>query len=193
MSKGYVPLHYLFQANDPITGDPAYTPVTLYSEAFLLILAGTDTSSVSLCAIFFYLTHNPWVYHRLVKEIRDTFNSPEEIQSRAKLASCRYLAACVDEALRMAPPVPTELPREVLSGGLTIDGQYIPPGVNVGTSGWALMHHDEVFRNPRVYRPERWIINETTGVTAADVTRAQSAFYTLPTALCEAPLKYSIY
>jgi cytochrome P450 len=173
--------HYLFQATDPDTGGPAYKPAALFSEAFLLIIAGTDTSAVALCAIFFYITHNPRVYQRLEKEILGTFSSLEEIQSGPKLASCRYLHACVDEALRMNPPAPAELPREVLSGGLNIDGQYVPEGVNVGTSGWSLMHHDETFGDPWVYRPERWIVDEVTGVTAADVTRAQSAFYPFST------------
>lgn len=169
--------HYLFQAKDPDTGRPAYKPAALVSEAFLLIIAGTDTSSVALCAMFFYLTRNPRVQERLEKEILSTFGSLDDIRSGAKLASCRYLQACVDEALRMAPPTPSELPREVLSGGLVIDGQYVPQGANVGTSGWSLMHHDETFGDPWVYRPERWIVDEATGVTAADVSRAQTAFY----------------
>jgi len=169
--------HYLFQAKDTITGGPGYTIPELYSEAVLLIIAGTDTSSVSLCANFFYITHNPRVYQRLTKEIRGTFASLDEIKSGPKLLSCRYLRACVDESLRMAPPVPAELPREVLPGGLIIDGDYIPQGVTVGTSGWSLMHYDEAFGDPWVYRPERWIVDEATGVTPEDFTLAQSAFY----------------
>ncbi|KUJ12540.1 benzoate 4-monooxygenase cytochrome P450 [Mollisia scopiformis] len=169
--------HYLFQAKDPKTGGPAYTPIELFSEASLLIIAGTDTSAVVLCAFFFYITRNPRAYRRLTKEIRETFGNLDEIKSGPKLSSCRYLSACIDEALRMCPPLPSELPREVLSGGLVIDGQQIPQGVNVGTSGWSLMHHDEVYGDPWVYRPERWIADEASGVTTEDVTRAQRAFY----------------
>ncbi|TVY86296.1 Cytochrome P450 monooxygenase [Lachnellula willkommii] len=169
--------HYLFQARDPDTGGPAYTSNQLFSEATLLTIAGTDTTSTAMCAIFFYLAHNPRVYKKLTREVREKFGSAHEIVGGLKLASCQYLRACIDESLRVAPPVLPELSREVLPGGLSIDGAFVPEGVQVGTSGWSLMHHDEVFGDPWVYRPERWIVDEESGVTAGDVSRAQMAFH----------------
>ncbi|TVY31882.1 Cytochrome P450 monooxygenase [Lachnellula subtilissima] len=169
--------HYLFQARDPETGGPAYTPMQLFSEATLLIIAGTDTTSTAMCTIFFYLAHNPHVYKKLTREVREKFGDADEIVGGPKLASCQYLRACIDESLRIAPPVLPELSREVLPGGLNIDGTFIPAGVQVGTSGWSLMHHDEVFGDPWVYRPERWIVDTESGVTAEDVSRAQTAFH----------------
>lgn len=181
LSKGEAPrkdmFHYLFAAKDPETGNPAYTPISLFSEATLLIIAGTDTTSVAMCAIFFYITHNTRVYEKLTKEIRSTFKTLDEVRSGEKLSSCRYLRACIDEALRMAPPAPGELPREILKGGLYVDGHLFPEGVQIGTSGWSLMHHDEIFGDPWVYRPERWIVDDANGVTAEDVSRSLSAFH----------------
>lgn len=168
--------YYLFQAKGP-NGEPAYSPKELESEANLLVVAGSDTTSIVLCALFFYLTRYPHVYTKLIKEIRNTFQSIDEIHSGATLTSCQYLRACIDETMRMNVPLTTELPREVLSGGLEIDGQYIPEGTTVGTCGWAFTHNEEVFQDPEIYRPERWIVDETSGVTTEDVDRAKSAFF----------------
>lgn len=168
--------HYLFQAEDPERGGQAYTPRELMSEASLLIIAGTDTTSVTLCVVFFYLTRNPKVYERLAGEVRGTFKDADDIVSGSKLAACQYLRACIDESLRMAPPVPSELPREVLPGGLYVDGVYIPEGTQIGTSSFSLMHHDSIYRDPWVFRPERWIVDKQTGVTADDVMRAKKGF-----------------
>lgn len=169
--------HYLFQAENPERGGPAYTPIELMSEASLLIIAGTDTTSVTLCAVFFYLTRNQRVYEKLIGEVRGKFDDVDEIVSGTKLASCQYLRACIDESLRMTPPVPSELPREVLPGGLKVDGIYIPEGTQIGTSSFSLMHQDAIYQDPWIFRPERWIVDEQTGVTAEDVARAKTGFF----------------
>jgi cytochrome P450 len=66
--------------------------------------------------------------------------------------------------------------RIILPGGLEIDGHFLPEGVAVGSSSWSLFHDDGCFRDPWVYRPERWIEDEALGVSAGDVARAQLAF-----------------
>ncbi|CAG8959910.1 hypothetical protein HYFRA_00013182 [Hymenoscyphus fraxineus] len=63
-----------------------------------------DTTRTALSATFFYLSRNPSSYQRLAAEIRSTFTSGDEICG-AKLGSCVYLRACIDEALRLASPV----------------------------------------------------------------------------------------
>ncbi|KAF4626293.1 hypothetical protein G7Y89_g11869 [Cudoniella acicularis] len=168
--------HYLFNAKNPETGKPAYSPDELNAEANLLIIAGADTTSIALCSFFFYISRNPQAYHKLVHEIRQTFNSADEIQGGMKLWSCTYMRACLDEAMRMTPAGPSELIRQVLPGGTDIDGHFIPEGVMVGIAHWAILHSEDVFGDPSVYRPERWIVDDTTGVTTEDVALAQSAF-----------------
>ncbi|TVY80268.1 Cytochrome P450 monooxygenase apf7 [Lachnellula suecica] len=76
----------------------------------------------------------------------------------------------------MIPAAPSEAVRIVCEGGLEVDHQFLPQGTAVGTSLWALLHNEESFRDPWVFRPERWIVDEDNGVSAADVARAQAAF-----------------
>lgn len=168
--------HYFLHAIDTETGLPAYSPDELFVETRLMIFAGSDTSTTSLAGAIFYLTRTPRVYARLVQEVRTTFQTLDEIRSGAKLWACSYLRACLDEAMRMSPPVPGDLTREVLPGGTDVDGMFVPGGTHLGTSRYPLHLNESVFPDPFIYRPERWIVDEKGGVSAADVARAESAF-----------------
>lgn len=142
----------------------------------LYSIAGSDTSSTALSATFFYLTHNQQAYKTATREVRSIFNEVEEIHSGTALNSCIYLRACIDEAMRLSPPVGGLLPREVLAGGLSIDGHQVPEGTIVGTPHYTLHHNADYYPDPFKYSPERWIADKVTGITEQDVERAHSAF-----------------
>jgi cytochrome P450 len=151
-------LYFLLAATDPETKSRVYADRNhLLAESRLLVLAGTDTSAATICGLFFYLAHNSRVLAKLSAEVRSTFASAEEIMLGPKLSKCKYLRACVDEALRIAPPAPGELPREVLPGGATIDGRFYPAGTVVGCSAWSMGRDEAVYGDANTYRPERWI------------------------------------
>lgn len=167
-------LHYLFNTTDD-KGNPAYSVEELNAEANLLVIAGSDTTSTIISGFWFYLTRHPRVYDKLAEEIRTTFKSADEIKMGPALVSCKFLQACVNEALRLSPAGLAELARVVLPGGLNVDGHQIPEGIHVGVSTWVIMHSEE-FGDPWVYRPERWIPDSATGVTTEDVSRAHACF-----------------
>ncbi|MCJ1443830.1 MAG: hypothetical protein MMC23_004330 [Stictis urceolatum] len=143
-------------AKDPETGRQ-FSEDELWAESRFLLIAGADTASTSLASLFFYLTGNPDVYEKLAKEVRSTFKSPEEIRMGPKINSCTYLRAVIDEAMRMSPPISSTLWREILSPGLTLDSDFVPPGVVVGASPYAVHHNPDIFPDPYSFKPERWI------------------------------------
>ncbi|TVY68675.1 Cytochrome P450 monooxygenase apf7 [Lachnellula suecica] len=167
--------HHLFRAThgEENTG---YSTGELLAEASLLVVAGSDTTSTTMAGLWFYLTRYPRVYDKLVDEILSTFRSADEIQIGTKLSSCKYLRACIDETLRTVPAGVCEMAREVLPGGLDIAGDHIPEGTSVGVGTWSITHNQEVYGDPWIFRPERWLVDSATGVTAEDVARAQDAF-----------------
>ncbi|RDA94354.1 hypothetical protein CP533_3784 [Ophiocordyceps camponoti-saundersi (nom. inval.)] len=169
--------YFLCDAKDPDTGSPAYTEGELRGESSLLIIAGFDTTSISLSGIFFYLTGDQRRYKKLVDEILTTFESREDIVYGPKLLGCQYLKACVDEGMRLTPSGTSELPREVLPGGIQIKGEHYPAGTIVGTVPWADSRNQDVFGDAHVFRPERWIVDEATGVTKDDVSRIRANFH----------------
>ena len=142
----------------------------------MLIVAGSDTTSSVLAGFWFYITRNERVYKRLTSEIRSTFEFSEEITIGSKISSCVYLYACIDEALRITPSGPSDFPREVLSGGTTIEGEYFPKGTIVACSHWSMSRNEEIFGDPNSFRPERYIPSESTGVTVEHVNELKSYY-----------------
>jgi len=123
---------------------------------------GGDTVSTALAAAYFYLSRYSPCYNRLATEIRSTFTSAHEIRNGTKLASCTYLRACIDETLRITPPICTTLWRQLPESdgkALVIDGQVIPPRTEVGVNIYTLHHNEIYFPDPFTFTPERWIID----------------------------------
>lgn len=126
---------------------------------------GGETISTAMSALFFYLSRNPVVYQKLADEIRSTFASSAEIRGGSKLSSCRYLRACIDEALRMSPPVSGTPWRELYAderdrGPLIVDGHVVPPGTQVGVCVYSLHHNEKYFSDPFTFSPERWLVED---------------------------------
>ena len=169
----------LMEARDPETG-LGFSQEEIVSEAGLLIIAGSDTMGTSVVATLFYLLHNPEPLLRVQKEVRRTFHKTEEICMGAKLSSCHFLFACITEAMRFTPPVGACLPREVLKGGITVEGEQFPEGVDISVPVYSLHHNEDYFPDSFSYKPERWIVSmepDIPGVTEAEVERAQSAYH----------------
>ena len=72
--------HYLIKSRDPETGK-GYTTDELRAESGLIVVAGSDTTSTTIAAAFFYLARNPKVMTRLTKELTSTFADVEEIEA----------------------------------------------------------------------------------------------------------------
>jgi cytochrome P450 len=166
--------HYLLNSKDPVTGK-GFTTEQLQADSALIIAAGSDGVGLTLAATIFYLICNPSALEKLTAEIRSAFSSADEI-ANPKLNSLPWLHACIEEALRMNPPKPSSVPRQVLKGGVTIDGRYFPQGATLGSPLYVLHHDPTYFPEPWEYKPERWIVDKETGVTAEDVAAAKSAF-----------------
>ncbi|KAI0152088.1 benzoate 4-monooxygenase cytochrome P450 [Hypoxylon sp. NC0597] len=167
--------HFLYEAHKPDAGSSAYDEGDLRADISLLIIAGSDTTSVALSSFFFYVSGDPERCQKLTDEILATFDSVEDIVQGAKLTGCTYLRACIDEVLRLAPAIPCELQREVLQGGIEIMGQHYVAGTIVGTAPWTTGRNEKVYGDPWVFRPERWIADGVT-VTREEVTRLKANF-----------------
>lgn len=164
-----------------VTGEGGLGQGELWGEALFFVLAGGSTVATAICGALFHLACHPTAYARLAAEIRETFSSGREIQPGKKLASCSSLRAVLDESLRMTPPAPSPLWRELetyASSGdepFVVDGHIIPPGTEVGVHLWAILHNPEYFANPFAFQPERWLSPEDGGAPNTPLEREARA------------------
>ncbi|KAI1879528.1 hypothetical protein JX265_002482 [Neoarthrinium moseri] len=133
----------------------------LFTESLFFISAGGDTVSTAMASLFFYLSRNKHCYNKLSNEIRTTFKSGNEIRSGPQLARCGYLRACIDETLRMSPPIGGTLWREQSNQEdgepFVVDGHVIPRGTHVGVNIYSIHHNEKYFPEPFTFKPERWL------------------------------------
>jgi cytochrome P450 len=95
----------------------------------ILSTAGTETTATTLSSLFYYLTHNPHSYQKLVAEIRSSFTHENEITFNA-IGNLKYLKAVIQETFRIHPSVPVGFHRITPKAGSYIDGQWVPGGVS---------------------------------------------------------------
>lgn len=131
----------------------------LDANAFAFLIAGSETTATTLSGSTFLLLQHPDVYRKLVTEIRSAFTSEADITIDAA-GKLEYLIACLQEGLRVYPPVPTGFPRVVPAGGDTISGHYIAGGASVYVSQHATNTSERNFKDAETYVPERWLDDE---------------------------------
>ncbi|KAF1961436.1 benzoate 4-monooxygenase cytochrome-like protein P450 [Byssothecium circinans] len=138
------------------------------TEAFLQILAGSDTTATAMRCTMLHLVAQPRVYRRLQEEIdgavRDGLVEDGKVISEANARTLPYLNAVIREGLRVHPPVTDIVPKVVPKGGDTyiIDGvtTFLPEGTNVGYCVLGLMRRRDLFgEDVDIFRPERWMLD----------------------------------
>ena len=145
---------FIQQANQSKTPFP---PLYFLSEAVDLLLAGTDTLSITLVNILYHLSKCPSVVHRLQKEIDNL-----DTTSLSSLEKLPLLTATIKEGLRLSHGVLGRLPRIAPSGGWNFEGTYIPSGTIISSSAPVVHNDSTIFPNPHTFAPDRWLRQDGT-------------------------------
>ncbi|KAI0341387.1 cytochrome P450 monooxygenase pc-bph [Trametopsis cervina] len=138
----------------------------LTAEALTQLIAGSDTTSNSSCAITYHLAKNPEVQKKLQKELDEALGNEDDPVSNFEQAKrLPYLQAVIDEALRIHSTSGIGLPRVAPEGGLTIQGNYFPEGTILSVPTYSI-HRDAEIWGPDTdaYRPERWFEQDQKGI-----------------------------
>ncbi|KAL7623137.1 hypothetical protein AAE478_006818 [Parahypoxylon ruwenzoriense] len=151
---------YLQHFIDAKNSDPSTTKTDVIMDLLTTLIAGADTTAITIRTIFYYALRKPSVYRRLEEEILAA-----RLGEPAPYASARerpYLEATVREGMRIHPGVCMLLERYVPKSGLTLsDGNYIPPGTVVGINPYVLGRNKDVWGlDADEFRPERWLRSE---------------------------------
>ncbi|KAH7067136.1 cytochrome P450 [Paraphoma chrysanthemicola] len=143
-------MSYVLKHND----EKGLTKEEIWGNSEALIGAGSETTATALSGLLFSLLENPRVMQILVSEIRTAFDSEEAITMRSA-AALVYAHACLEEALRVFPPVPVTPAR--LSPGDFVGGYYLPKDTKIVIHQWASHHNPENWHRPNDYCPERFL------------------------------------
>lgn len=103
----------------------------IVSNANALIFAGSETTATLLSGATYWLLKTPQALKKAIDEVRTQFETEEEITFISTANKLPYMVACLEEALRIYPPVATQLPRRTLPGAPTrISDIEVPPNVS---------------------------------------------------------------
>lgn len=142
------------------------------------IIAGSDTTAVSLSSILYNLLRYP----NTMKKLREEIDGAEaegrcghENVTFKESQQLRYLQAVMKEALRMHAATGLPLWRVVPEGGTEICSHFFPEGTVVGLNIWCAHYNESIFgKDAKQFRPERWIEAEEEG---GDKLKNMDAYY----------------
>lgn len=122
-------------------------------EVMTILLAGHETTAVSLSWTWLLLSQYPEVEQKLWAELRTVLNGRSP--TLQDLANLPYTERVVKEAMRLYPPVWATVRTAVKP--CEIGGYLIPAKSPVIMSQW-VMHRDERFYDqPNSFLPDRWL------------------------------------
>jgi benzoate 4-monooxygenase len=144
----------------------------LVAECATMLDAGNDTTQSTLAGCMFHLASNPEKQRKLFDALTTGLNICNDktngdivfyVPSYKELQHIGYLRAVLEENWRCRPPLARGLPRITVGQGATIAGNFIPPGVTVSATVYAIHHDKTLFRRPLEFIPERWMPEEDFG------------------------------
>jgi cytochrome P450 len=124
----------------------------LRDEVMTLLLAGHETTALTLSWALHLLSVNPAVEERLLGEVQRVLG--DRPPAATDLPRLVYTGEVVLETLRLYPPAYV-IGREALRDG-EVGSYRLPRGTTVMLSQWVTQRDPRFFDNPLVFDPSRW-------------------------------------
>src|SRR6185312_7311320 len=124
------------------------TSYHLFMMGLSNIIAGADTTAISLSAVLYHLIRNPDSLQKLRDEVQQRFSEVVFDGTHLTFKQSQempYLQAVIKEALRLHAATGLPLWRVVTDGGLELDGHFFPPGSVIGLNTWVAHYNEDVF------------------------------------------------
>jgi cytochrome P450 len=151
VAEGHDLLTMLMTAVDD-DGQPAFTPEEVRDEAMTLVLAGHETTALTLTWAWHLLSHNPeqaaWLHEEL-----DTL--PDRRLTFDDLPNLPRTYAVIAESMRLHPPA--WIVGRWLDADLRVCGWDLPRGSVVLASQYALHRDRRFWPGAAQFRPRRWL------------------------------------
>lgn len=135
-----------------------------------MIVAGSDTTSVSADWTVAELLRQPELVRKLQTELNDVVGK-DRFVTEADIPKLPYLQAVVKESLRLHPPAPLGVPHCSIED-TKLEGFDIPKGTTALVNLWAINRDEKYWPEPLKFNPDRFV--------NSDISVFGSAFHLLP-------------
>ncbi|XP_028062691.1 isoflavone 3'-hydroxylase-like [Camellia sinensis] len=138
-----------------------YTDAIIRGLILVMILAGTDTSAVTMEWAMSLLVNHPEVLKKARAEL-DIQVGQECLIDEPDLSKLNYLQAIISETFRLFPAAPLLVPH-MASNDCTIGGFDVPRDTILLVNAWAIHRNPQVWNDPTSFKPERFEGGEAEG------------------------------
>ncbi|XP_022725825.1 cytochrome P450 81D11-like [Durio zibethinus] len=138
-----------------------YTDEIIKGFILVIILAGTDTSAVTIEWAMSNLLNHPELLKKARAEL-DNQIGQENLIDEQDVSKLHYLQSIILETLRLYPAAPLLLPH-MPSSDCTLGGYNVPRGAIVLVNAWAIHRDPKLWDDPTSFKPERFENGEKLG------------------------------
>ncbi|KAM3357122.1 hypothetical protein P3S68_023836 [Capsicum galapagoense] len=114
-----------------------------------IIVAGTDTSAITVIWAMTALIKHPKVMKKVQAEIRESVGR-KGIVNEDDTQNMPYLKAVIKETFRLYPTAPVLVARETMENSI-LEGYKIPPKTTIRVNYWAMARDPEYWKNPEEF------------------------------------------
>jgi cytochrome P450 len=119
-----------------------------------MLLAGTDTSAVTIEWVMSELLNHPEVLNKAKEEL-DTQIGKNKLIDEQDLSKLPYLQNIISETLRLHPPAPLLLPH-YSSDDFSLGEFNVPKDTIILTNVWAIHRDPTLWEDALSFKPERF-------------------------------------
>ncbi|KAK3084162.1 hypothetical protein FSP39_009268 [Pinctada imbricata] len=124
------------------------------AEVDTFLFAGHDTTASAISWAAYYLGKHPDMQEEVYQEVK-RLTQGKEYFTWENINECKQLTMFVKESMRSSSPVPGVVRH--LTKPFNFDGVTIPAGMRVAVLIHQINHHPDVWDEPEVFRPERFL------------------------------------
>ncbi|CAN1273736.1 Demethylepipodophyllotoxin synthase [Linum perenne] len=135
-----------------LLGDEAFGLIIILQS---LILAGADTTTVTMTWLLSLLVNHPDVLSKAQIELVNIVGYERQVQE-SDLHNLVYLNAIVKETLRLYPPGPLAVPHQAMED-CTVAGHMIKEGTRLIVNISKIQRDPKIWPNPDEFQPDRFL------------------------------------
>ncbi|KAL3496158.1 cytochrome P450 [Aspergillus germanicus] len=144
------------QANVLLDKETKLNNIELTSISLTMLSGGFETFTAVMTWSIALLGTRPDIQQPAITEIRKMYSEQNPLCDAKDDQKCQYIAAIVRESLRYFTVLRLSLPRAT-NKDFVYEGKTVPAGTTVFLNSWACNMDSDLWSDPEVYRPERWL------------------------------------